>query len=378
MSDPRCAPSDTDAAYATALASLGVSPGRLRRLLVGRSPAAAWQALAEGRHPADPESELRARATPELLRASFASRGSSPVAVRVLGLPGYPAALVADPDPPAVLFALGDLEAWAGRPRVAVVGTRSATASGLALATALGADLAEAGVAVISGLARGIDSAVHDGVVRSRAAPPIAVLGTAVDAAVTASQAALRRQVASVGLLLSELPPGVVGARWWFAVRNRVMAALAQVVVVVECHARGGALHTVAAAQRRGVPVAAVPGSIRSAASAGTNALLVQGALAVRDVHDVLAILGSVTAPGPEVTRPAVEVATRPRRRARPMPPGDEVRTVRRALDYDPVTLDVLVERCGMAVGDVALALETLADAGIAVDEHGWWSLSPR
>ena len=83
------------------------------------------------------------------------------------------------------------------------------------------------------------------------------------------------------GPLSAPGPPGRAGARWWFAIRNRVMAALAHVVVVVECHATGGALHTVTAARRRGVRVAAVPGSVRSAASAGTNALLVGGAAAV-------------------------------------------------------------------------------------------------
>jgi DNA processing protein len=381
MSKPPLAPSDTDAAYATALASLGVSPGRLRKVLADRSPAGAWQALAEGRHPVDPEGALRSRATPAVLRDAFASRGSSPVAVRVLGLPGYPESLAADIDPPAVLFALGDLTAWEGRPRVAIVGTRSATAPGRALATELGAALADAGVVVVSGLARGIDSAVHSGVVHSsRAAPPVAVLGTAVDAKVTAAQAALRRQVGTIGVLLSELPPGAIGARWWFAVRNRVMAALAHVVVVVECHTRGGALHTVAAARRRGVCVAAVPGSIRSAASAGTNALLVQGAQAVRDADDVLALVASVATQCPEITGPTGRVPSRPRAAgpARQMPSGDAARTVRRALDHDPASLDVLVRRSGLAIGEVALALERLADAGIAVGEHGWWSLSPR
>jgi len=380
MSDARLVPSDTDAAYATALASLGLSPGRLRKLLIDHSPAGAWQALAEGRHPRDPEGALRTRVTPAVLRVAFASRGSSPVAVRVLGLPGYPASLAGDIDPPAVLFAVGDLDAWERRPRVAIVGTRSATASGRAVAAELGSALADAGVVVISGLARGIDSAAHGAVVQSSgAAPPVAVLGTAVDAKVTAAQAVLRQKVAAVGVLVSELPPGAVGARWWFAVRNRVMAALAHVVVVVECHENGGALHTVAAARRRGVFVAAVPGSTRSPASAGTNALLVQGAHAVRDAGDVMALLTSAATNHPEIPGPAAGVSSSRSGSGRPvrhMPAGDATRTVRSALDHDPASLDVVVQRCGLAVGEVALALERLADSGIAVSEHGWWSLS--
>ncbi len=370
-------PSDTDAAYATALASLGMSPGRLRKILAGRAPADAWRALAEGNHPLDPDGALRHKATAAVLERAFASRASSGVAVRVFGMPGYPASLAGDLDPPAVLFALGDLDAWGQLPRVALVGTRSATPTGRAVASELGAALADAGVVVVSGLARGIDSAAHGGVLRSDgAAPPVAVLGTAVDAKVTAAQAALRNQICRRGVVLSELPPGIAGARWWFAVRNRVMAALSHVVVVVECHATGGALHTVAAARRRGVRVAAVPGSIRSAASTGTNALLVGGADAVRGVDDVLGLVTAVTAELPEVRGPSGRGPRRSGRdrQARPLPVGAEAARVRRALDLDPASLDEVVRRCGLGVGDVALALEELADAGLAVGEHRWWS----
>ncbi len=187
------------------------------------------------------------------------------VSVMVLGEPGYPPALADDRQAPAVLFCTGDVAVLEGRPRVAVVGTRSATAYGVGVAAELGRDLARSGVVVVSGAALGIDSAAHAGALGvDDGAATIAVLGTALDAPTTRAQSALHDALCRRGAVLSEIPPGVHSARWWFAVRNRVMAALAHVVVVVECHHRGGSLHTVAAALARGVTVAAVPGSVRS------------------------------------------------------------------------------------------------------------------
>jgi DNA processing protein len=377
-----CGPplSADDAIYASALASLGVSPGRLRRILADRTPTEAWEAIAAGDHPADAEGRLRPMATAGAL--GRAARCADPaITVWVHGRPGYPEDLAGDIEPPAVLFARGRPDACRTRPRVAVVGTRSATPSGRAFAEELGRSLADSGVVVVSGLARGIDAAAHRGALASpRAVPPLGVLGTAIDAAIARDQAALRDEVAARGLLLSELPPGVAGARWWFAVRNRVMAALAQVVVVVECHTNGGALHTVVAAKRRGTPVAAVPGSVRSPAAAGSNALLVQGAAAVRDAGDVLGLLMEAHAslPGipPSGQRPGGTARTpsRPRRRV----PSPLAARVRRALDHEPVTLDAVVGRCGLPIGEVALALEQLSDAGMAISTHGWWSLPDR
>jgi DNA processing protein len=191
---------------------------------------------------------------------------------------------------------------------------------------------------------------------------------------------ALRDAIKTHGAVLSEIPPGVHGARWWFAVRNRVMAALAHVVVVVECHQRGGSLHTVAAALARGVTVTAVPGSVRSAASAGTNRLLVEGAVPVRDVDDVLTAVDLAVAGHPGITPPAraggADRPTRPgRARSRA---GAESGRVRRALDHDPATLETIVRRTGLPLGDVSLALEHLAEAGLAVGARGWWSLPVR
>ena len=193
---------------------------------------------------------------------------------------------------------------------------------------------------------------------------------------------ALRYDVATRGVLLSEIAPGSPSARWWFAVRNRVMAAMAHVVVVVECHAKGGSLHTVAAAVRRGVTVAAVPGSVRSAASFGTNALLADGgAQLVRGVDDVLTAVDLAIADHGDV-RP-------PRRRARSTAapvaaPGvpvalasKEARLVAAALDHDPASIDTIVRRSGLALGRVPWPWSSCRRCTWSEECQGFWSL-PR
>jgi DNA processing protein len=154
------------------------------------------------------------------------------------------------------------------------------------------------------------------------------------------------------------------------------MAALAHVVVVVESHLTGGSWYTVSAAAARGVTVAAVPGSVRSPASAGSNRLLVEGAVPVRDVDDVLTAVELALAGRPDIVRPASSTPMRSPRRAgaphRVISPA--ARRVRRVLDHDPAPIDVVVRRAGLALGDVALALEQLAEAGLAVAAQGFWS----
>jgi DNA processing protein len=290
--------------------------------------------------------------------------------------------LVSDHEAPAVLFAIGDPTVCDGVPRVSVVGTRSATPYGLGIASELGRGLADAGVVVVSGLARGIDTAAHSGALAAQGAPVFGVLGTAPDALLPRSQATLLRAVAERGVVVSELPPGSLGApAWWFVVRNRVMAALAHVVVVVvECHVRGGALHTVKAASERGIAVTAVPGSVRSAASAGTNALLVDGASPIRDVDDVITTLELAIAGRPEISRPHPRrTSSRSHQSSEPSrAPNPVAARVLRALDHDPAHLDTVVRRCGLSLGEVALALEQLAVSGLAASEGGWWSRPRR
>jgi DNA processing protein len=210
--------------------------------------------------------------------------------------PDYPAALVDDPDPPAVLCWRGDIASLGGA-AVAIVGTRRCSRYGHDVARELGAMLAAAGVAVVSGLALGIDAAAHEGALASNGAPPIGVVGCGLDVVYPRRNRALWDRVGAEGLLLSEVPLGVGPTRWRFPARNRIIAALAPVVVVVESHAEGGSLHTVREALARDRVVMAVPGPMRAATSLGTNRLIADGAIAVCELTDVLLAVGMACPP---------------------------------------------------------------------------------
>jgi len=208
----------------------------------------------------------------------------------------YPPALHDLGDPPPWLFALGRL-AVLDRPVVAIVGTRRATPYGLRVARGLARELARAGVAVASGLARGIDAAAHRGALDA-GGDTAAVLGTGVDIAYPPAHRALHAEVAHRGLLLSEELPGDHASGGSFPRRNRIIAALARATIVVEAPVKSGALITAAHALELQRAVAAVPGPIDVPASAGSNELLRDGAIVIADVDDALALAGAVRARG--------------------------------------------------------------------------------
>lgn len=201
-----------------------------------------------------------------------------------------------DPDPPVLLFYRGDLDHLESPVAVAVVGTRRCTTVGRTVAYEIGSGAATAGVAVVSGLALGIDGAAHRGALDVEGVA-IGVVGSGLDVVYPGGNRTLWDQVANTGLLISEAPAGAQPERWRFPARNRLIAALAHALVIVESHSRGGALLTVDEAIERGRPVLSVPGSVLSPASDGTNALLVDGATPVRHAMDVLDNLGVVAGP---------------------------------------------------------------------------------
>ena len=211
--------------------------------------------------------------------ARFERMQADGVAVTYLGQPAFPHALRHDPQPPAVLFWIGAL-ASLDRPCVAVVGTRQCTSYGRAMAAELGRDLADAGVCVVSGLALGIDGAAHAGALAAGAAAagPVGVAASGVDRPYPQRHAELWARVAAAGAVISETAPGQPAQSWRFPARNRIIAGLCRVVVVVESHAGGGSMLTVAAAADRGVDVLAVPGPSPVSSSIGTNQLLFEGA----------------------------------------------------------------------------------------------------
>jgi DNA processing protein len=253
----------------------------------------------------------------------------------------YPALLAAIHDPPAALWLRGEADAaLLGRIAAAVVGARSCSGYGRAVARALGRELAAAGVVVVSGLARGVDGEAHRGALDA-GGHTVAVLGCGVDRDYPAAHADLAgRIVATGGLVVSEYEPGVEPAPWRFPARNRIIAGLARATVVVEARERSGALITADFALEEGREVLVVPGEITSSLSAGSNALLRLGATPVTSSADVLEALG--------VERPEALLA----------PPASELAAaVLAALAAGVTTVDAVARRTGRPAGEVAATL---------------------
>jgi DNA processing protein len=207
----------------------------------------------------------------------------------------YPSGLRDAPDAPWALIGRGDaglLDGLEPFGAVTIVGARRATSYGREIARELGRELAAAGMVVVSGLAFGVDGCAHRGAID--AGRTIAVLGCGPDTAYPAAHRSLWRRISEEGLVISEFPPGAAPWRWTFPARNRIMAALAGMTVVVEAAARSGSLITADLAADLGRDLGAVPGPVNSRASAGPNNLLAGGACVVRDAQDVLdAMLGA-------------------------------------------------------------------------------------
>jgi len=206
----------------------------------------------------------------------------------------FPGALRDTGDAPRALIGRGErgvLQQLSQGPVVTIVGSRRATSYGREVARSLGNELGSAGATVVSGLAFGIDACAHRGALDA-GAPTIAFLGCGPDVAYPAAHRRLWTRIAEQGAVLSELPPGATPWRWTFPARNRIMAGLAGMTVVVEAAARSGSMVTARLASGYGRQIGAVPGPVTSRASVGTNSLLSGGAVVVRDGGDVLAALG--------------------------------------------------------------------------------------
>lgn len=365
-------------AWAVALAGLpGMGPVRLLALLRHATAPEAWRMVIDGSWCDEPRIVAAMRGDAGALATTWGRVAPSVdvrevwrahlelgVGVIALGSAAYPAALASDIEPPAVLFVRGDPGAIAG-PRVAIVGTRGASRYGRDLAFDLARQLAAAGVAVVSGLALGIDGAAHAGAVSADTAPPIAVVGSGLDVVYPRANASLWREVERRGVVVSEAPLGAPPEPWRFPARNRIIAALADVVVVVESRSTGGSMHTVTEAERRGKPVFAAPGPVRSATSAGTNRLLRDGAHVLCDADDVLVALGLSSA----LARPVAD--------SRPEPDPDAA-AVLDAVGWSPASLDEIAARVDRPLGALALALTRLCDLGWLAERSGWYERIAR
>lgn len=220
------------------------------------------------------------------------------------GEPEYPAAFVGTRHAPPVIWARGRPALAAGR-HVAIVGTRTASTTGVRVAQQLATTCIDAGVGVVSGLALGIDGAAHRGALDAGGVT-IAVLGTGVDVPYPPRHRALQERIAHEGLLLSEVLPGERGHAGTFPQRNRLIAALAELTIVVEAGHGSGALITADVAASLGRTVAAVPGSVLAPECAGSNALLRDGALVLCGLDDLRLALGAPTRNATR-TAPALE-----------------------------------------------------------------------
>ncbi len=366
-----------DLGKALALASLpGVGPRRLRLLCGGGSPVEAFDRLVVA-GPPPALADVGCGWSAQLRSADVDEVGQAAQRLGVsainLGDAGYPSRLRHDPEAPAILFwrgTLGALDALT----VGIVGTRRATPYGRRIAASFAEQLSRGGVAVVSGLAAGIDGAAHESVCALAAsgvgASPVGVVGSGLDVVYPRRHVGLWQQVASRGLLISEAPLGARPEPWRFPLRNRILAALADVVVVVESGIKGGSMHTVEAALARGRTVLAVPGPISSPSSSGCNALLAAGAQVATEAADVFAALGLAR---PERV-PPVPNGSLPTRPNVPATIRGHSRTVLDALAVEPLLADEISLVLGLSLLEVVRALGELEALGLVDRERGRWS----
>lgn len=274
----------------------------------------------------------------------------------------YPEGLRDAADAPWALIGRGDpdlLDGLEPHGAVTIVGARRATSYGREIARELGRELARAGLVVVSGMAFGIDGCAHRGALDG--GRTIAVLGCGPDVAYPASHRSLWRQICENGLVLSEFPPGAPPWRWTFPARNRIMAALAGMTVVVEAATRSGSLITTDLAADLGRDLGAVPGPVTSRASSGPNALLASGAQVIRGAQDVLdAMLG----PGRRLERPDTVALLEP-----------ELQAVLGAVEAGELTCDAVATATSLSGAAAAAALARLELLGyLACSSLGTYS----
>jgi len=285
--------------------------------------------------------------------AALAAAARVAATLRLIGDDDYPVALLELNDAPPALWLLGDASLLGpALARVALVGTRTASAYGLRTSAALATALAAAGAVVVSGMARGIDGAAHAAALDGAGAT-VAVLGCGVDVAYPRTHTALHRRIVAHGLVLSEQLPGSAPTPGAFPRRNRLIAALSRATIVVEAGVRSGALITAGVALELAREVGAVPGPIESPESAGANALLRDGAAVIADPSDALSLAG-------------VAVTTPARGRAPILPTtlDADARTVWTALGAAGLDVDALAAAVPLPVDRCLAAITTLELSG--------------
>jgi DNA processing protein len=258
------------------------------RLRAGTRAGDVFESLVHERWPGEP-ARRAAVASRSAQAIDRAARGGLDVVT--WGDAGYPPALAAIADPPPVLWIGGRAAALVDQPCVAIVGSRAATPYGLEVADRLARDLAAQGLTIVSGLARGADSAAHRGALRA-AGETVAVLGSGVDVIYPREHRSLANEIAAHGAIVSELAPGMRPRPGFFPRRNRIISGLSRAVVVIEANEKSGSLITARCAAEQGRDVLAVPGNVLTGRNRGAHALLRDGAKIVESADDILEELG--------------------------------------------------------------------------------------
>lgn len=283
--------------------------------------------------------------------------------------PDFPPLLAALANAPAALFLEGDAELLL-HPQIAVVGSRSASAAGQAIAREFARALAHAGFTITSGLAEGIDAAAHRGALEV-GGRTVAVTGCGLDRVYPPTHASLQAEIAARGLLVSEFPPGTPPHRIHFPMRNRIIAGLALGVLVVEAGLRSGALITARIGAEAGREVFAVPGSIRNPLARGCHRLLREGATLVEDPSEIVQMLA------PQALALGRQLLPQSNPRS-----GEDAAATAEGLDLDhqrllaalgeePVSVDTLVERTGLTVEALSSMLLLLELNGLVASAGG-------
>jgi DNA processing protein len=253
----------------------------------------------------------------------------------------YPKLLLEISDPPIILYVKGEV-ALLNRPTLAMVGSRNPTHQGIANALAFGREISDAGLTIVSGLALGIDAAAHKGGLAGKSSS-IAVMGTGLDIVYPARNRELAHELALNGAIVSEFPLATPAVATNFPRRNRVISGFSRGCLVVEANVQSGSLITARCAIDQGREVFAIPGSIHSPQSRGCHLLIKQGAKLVETSMDILEELGLQSASAPTATRIASDNPLH--------------RNLLESLGYDPVELDALCFRTGLAPENVSAAL---------------------
>ncbi len=321
--------------------------GNLRRLLSAFGGPAAALSASRGelsRHvPAEVAAAIKQGAPEETVTGAAAWLEQPGNHVVTLADSGYPQQLLQIPDPPPLLYVKGRVELLS-RPALAVVGSRHATAQGMANAESFARTFSDAGLTVVSGLALGVDAAAHRGGLAG-AASSIAVLGTGADIVYPARNRALAHELAARGALVSELPLGTHPLAGHFPRRNRLISGLSLGCLVVEAAAASGSLITARLAAEQGKEVFAIPGSIHSPLAKGCHALIKQGAKLVESARDVLEEL-RMPAPSPPSLADLAD--------------GGHALVLLDALGHDPCDADTLAARSGLSAAETAALLTQL------------------